>query len=196
MAKPKKQSGRPEVYDPAMLERLAFLAEDPRTLSVRGRISNAALGKFLGVSKETVRKWLDRAGNDFKEEFCKAVNEMQTRLNAGDIKRSMIEKARGYTQVKTICELREDDDGEEKMKVVKTEKVIMSGDVAAAKLVLPNIEKGRTDAWDVKDKSEMDMTGDLLIKLSEEIDGSGRQLPEDENRTDGQESEGSLLAIK
>ena len=65
--------------------------------------------------------------------------------DADEIKRAMITKAKGFTQVKVVREL--DEDG--KLIVVKRETVKMAGSEAAAKMVLSNIEnKEKPDRWD------------------------------------------------
>jgi hypothetical protein len=111
---------------------------------------------------------------DFRPEFAAAWDQVQDAVDAGAIKRSMIERATGFVQRKIIRAA--DDDG--KMTIIREEKITLAGDVAAAKLVLGNIDAS-PQRWNTADKTDARhaVTVDGLTALMEEIDGHGRSLP-------------------
>lgn len=96
-----------EVYTPQMIERLQFFADNPTPLVSKGVISDTRVSKYLGVSRETVRRWKTPCAGFaeyYKKEFADCIAGLQAKFDSGDIKRSMIERARGFTQLKVVRE--------------------------------------------------------------------------------------------
>jgi hypothetical protein len=156
---PKADKRTESKYKPQFAETLKMLVVECGMLNNRGEIAWSKIAKYLGVGRETLRNWRDPSKpRHFKAEFAAAVKEAIEAVNADQIKRSMIQRAQGYTQVKKITEVRENDDGDVTT-VHRTEKTKMLGDVAAAKLVLPNIGP-EDERW--LDKKELTMAGGKL----------------------------------
>lgn len=172
------KAGRKSEYRPEFADRVRSYVDDPRSFIVRGMVSDTKLAALFGVSKETVRKWRRRVPgreNEYQPDFAAACRMIQDAVDTDAVKRSMVERAKGYVQRKV--ERRVGETG--KLTVVKEEKNTMAGDVAAARLVLNNTQGHLPDAeqWDTKDKVEQTHKMDGLTELLNEIDGLGKRLP-------------------
>ena len=87
-----KPVGRPVEYSPEFVQQARVLAENGA--------SNEAMAKAFGVTRQTICNWR----NDHAE-FAAAIKDGREALDTGDIQRSMIQRAKGYTQVKVTKEL-------------------------------------------------------------------------------------------
>ena len=96
------------------------------------------MAKYLKVSTKTLQRWRDRSvKKHYKPEFAAAVKEATAAVDTERIKRSMIDRAKGYVRVKRTVTVAETEDGE--FTTTRTEREKMLGDVAAAKLCLANL---------------------------------------------------------
>ena len=180
-----KKPGRKSQYHAAFAKTLAAMAANPESIrSPRtGEISDSLIAKLVcgGVSAETVRKWrtaVPGRESEYKPAFAAAFKACREAVDADEIKRSMVDRARGFTSRKVTREAVEDKDGKTKMVITKDERTTVAGDVAAARLVLNNI--GNTeDRWNTSNKQEIDgsLQVDGLTELLNQMDGSGKQLP-------------------
>lgn len=147
------KQGRKSKYDDRFAEIVAGFSGQPQSLMQRGKLSDVKLAELFGVVRGTVIRWRVRtAGHEteYHPAFAAACTACQNAIDAGEIKRSIVERARGFVQKKKIRQVGQDG----KLVVVREETVRIAGDVAAAKLVLPNIQKQLPDdeKWDTSDK--------------------------------------------
>ena len=110
MAKSKKQSGgAPAKYSSKFAERLGFFRNCPDAITHKGIISETRVAELFGVSRETVRRW-HKLVPDFEDyyhaDFAAVWDELQEKVDCSEIKRSMVTKAKGFTQQKIVRELR------------------------------------------------------------------------------------------
>ncbi len=171
------KKGRPTQYKADYARMIREMADNPESILVRGQVSVTKIAKLIGVSPETVRLWRTLVAgreNQYQPEFAAAIAACQAAVDTDAIKRSMIARAKGFTQKKVKRIL------DEAGKVVgrQEEKITMAGDPVAAKLVLNNIDTG-PNRWNTADKQELDANGkvDGLSQLLREMDGNGKQLP-------------------
>ena len=163
-------------YRPSYPGRVKLLIIEMGTVNKRGEPAWGRVATLLGVNIKTIERWRKCSGPHYHEEFADACDEAIEAVDAAKIKRSMIERAQGYTQTKKVTEMRETPDGD--ITVNRTEKTTLAGDPAAAKIVLPNIgplEK----RWMVKEGRVHDATGELA-KLFKEIGEEPTVLPREE----------------
>lgn len=232
MAKTAKKAGAPEKYHEGYPERLKFFFSCPEAITSKGILSPSLIGKLFGVNRETVRRWVNVVPgfeDHHKPDFAAVFNMLQNLIDSGAVKRAMIEKAKGFTQIKITREPKTDgppipdvvlmdrekaiawlknvlkvgfDENaseeilkmqiiEETRKRIKTKMVITkretikhAGSEAAAKMVLSNIEdKQAKDRWDFTEKTDNTHHIDGLSQLMEQIDGSGKRLPGQEEQS-------------
>lgn len=101
-------AGRQSEYKDDYALRLEQFVDNPMSLVVRGKISDTKVAALFGVCRETVRKWRTQVPGreaEFRPEFAAVYDKCRNALDAGEIKRSMITRAKGYTQVKKKKEL-------------------------------------------------------------------------------------------
>jgi hypothetical protein len=175
-------AGRKTSYKSEYAAAIESLADNPESIIVRGSVSDTKIAGLLGVSAETVRLWKKPSHgreNQYQADFAAAIKKCQAAIDTGDIKRSMVVKAKGFTSVKVFRAMVADGDKGEKLKVVKKITETVAGDVTAAKLVLNNIDKG-DDRWNTAEKQELsgNLKIDGLTQVMQEMDGNGKRLPQ------------------
>lgn len=93
-----------EKYHKSIPERVKILIVEASLLNRHGKIAWEKVAKSLGVSISTLRRWRDPLDKYYHKNFAKAVSEAQEAIDAGAIKRSMIVRAKGFTQIKVTKE--------------------------------------------------------------------------------------------
>lgn len=163
-------------------------ANQARQLCVASLAVNySAIGKLLGVSRETVRHWAVQTENrtdQFQKDFAEALNSARQEIDASEaaslakVKKAMIKRACGFRFQTT----KEEQSGTgEKITCKKTkQKNYQPADSKAAQLVLGNIGP-EEDRWYSKQSSKIEGSLDLhvdgLERVMQEVAGSGYQLP-------------------
>jgi hypothetical protein len=148
------KAGRKSEYRADYAAMVRALVANPVSIMVRGKVSDAKLAAMIGVDRETIRRWRTLVAgreNCYQADFANACRACQDAIDAGAIKRSMVERAQGFVQVKKVREIDKDTG---MMRVIREEKTRMAGDPTAAKLVLHNIQKELPEGekWDTSDK--------------------------------------------
>lgn len=93
-------------YKKSYADRLKFLVIECGLINSRGQIAWSKIARALHISQETMRRWQNPMSKYYKEEFAQAVKDAQESVELGRIKRSMIDKAKGYTKKKVVKEVR------------------------------------------------------------------------------------------
>jgi hypothetical protein len=158
------RGAKSDKYHPSHAELAKMMIVELGAVNNRGEVAWGKIAKLLRVSVETLRRWRTRSGPYYRADFAAAVTQAIEEIDAGKIKRSMIQRAQGYTQRRTVTEIRDTPDGE--ITVNRTEKTTLAGDVQAAKLVLPNIGDPET-RWMAKEGRMHDVGGTLADLMRE-----------------------------
>lgn len=179
-----------------MAERVKLLIIDLGVVNKRGEPAWGKIAKLLGVTNAMILQWREKRGPYYHEKFAEACEEAIEAVDAAKIKRSMIDRAQGYTQTKRVTEMRETPDGD--ITVNRTEKTTLAGDPAAAKIVLPNIGP-KEKRWLVKEGRVHEVAG-TLDGLFKEIGDQPTVLPceelgvmSDDEKRAGKEHEEPVL---
>lgn len=136
---PKDRWGRPTKFKPEYVEQVRILCEE-------GFI-DPEIGEFFGVSRQTLHEW-KRGHPDFGEAM-----KLGKHLADERVKRSLYERAIGYTVTVTKHIRLKNPDGSERVEKVE-EEIFIPPDTHAQKFFLIN---RRGDEW--SDKSEKHITG-------------------------------------
>jgi len=155
-AKTKAKKSAGEKYQASYAERALFLIVELGLVNARGGIAVTKLAKALGVTAKTIRQWRKADGEYYKNEFAKALKTAAESIECGDIKRSMIDRAKGYKRTRKTYEKNK----KGRMVMTKREDEQMAGDVGAAKLCLANMGP-EDERW--KEKSEVEHKGDIIV---------------------------------
>lgn len=104
VARETMKKGAPTKFSNDYLEILQKYSEDPRPLATNGEISNQKIADILNISKETVRLWRTPGSGVYVREFRVLTDKLQNKIDAGSIKRGLIERAKGGTQTRVFKE--------------------------------------------------------------------------------------------
>ena len=143
------------LYNPELAERAKSIIIEAQLIKADGSLHYMRLAKILGVPSRTMSHWRNAASQYYQPAFVKALTaahkELLESLQAGKIKRAMVQRATSYTNVKTIKE-----------KVVRGPKVPAMSSLDKKALQLIAIKLGV--------KIDKVMTkGILRVKIAEEV---------------------------
>lgn len=153
--RPKKPTSK---YRPHFPDMLRMLVIECGLVNREGAIAWSKIAKAMNASVESLRNWRDpRKKKLYKKEFAKAAKEAREATDAGNIKRSLIQRAKGYIRTKKTVTISETEDGD--FTTTRTEREKMLGDVAAGRICLANLGKPE-DRW--LERQELQTPGDKL----------------------------------
>jgi hypothetical protein len=151
-----------KTYHKIYAEKLKLLVIACGLVNRRGQPAWKKIAEVLNKSEKTLQRWRDPRSNYYQKEFAEAAKEAEEAAETGQIKRSMIDKAKGYILRKVV---RETNKLTGKLGIVREEKTNIAGDVQAAKLVLANFGPPEK-RWYDKPKSGFPACEELEIEIN------------------------------
>jgi len=104
-----KSAGRKSSYKLEHAKRVRDLIMELVPLNGKGELAYGKIAKALGVPARTMREWRNPDSKHFKPDFAKSVKDAESELfeglDSGEVKRGVIERAKGYKRIKKIKEL-------------------------------------------------------------------------------------------
>lgn len=148
---------QPDKYKDSNPAILKMMVIEQGLVNRKGEIAWKKVAKILSVTQESLRRWRNKLisgkpNKYYKPAFADAAVACAEEVEAGRIKRSLIDRAKGFVLKKTVKETRETPDGE--ITVERTEKTQMGCDVAAARICLANLGP-KEQRW--TDKHQVDV---------------------------------------
>jgi transposase-like protein len=157
-----KKKTKPESYNKSYAQKVIILVKELGCVNQRGQIAWEKIAKILDVSVQTIKRWRDPLSEYYKKDFAEAVKKATESVELDKIKRSMVQKAKGYTRIKVTKELK-GRGKKKKLQITKTETEKITGDVAAAKLCAANMGP-EDERW--TDKSEINIPGGIKLNMN------------------------------
>jgi hypothetical protein len=100
----RKQKAR---YSAALVERMKLIVTELQAVSTTGKIAWPKVAKVLGISQATLYGWKNPLSDLYRQDFARACAELVEDVEAGRIKRGLIEMAKPHTTVEATRVLKE-----------------------------------------------------------------------------------------